>query len=205
MSDAGLYRAFKSEALAPGLVVGLFGGSFDPVHAGHVHAARTALRALRLDRLWWIVSAQNPLKPHAPADFELRLAAVRRAAPGPRMVVSDIEARLGVNRTADLLDHLRRRHRCARFVWIMGADALAGFHRWARWREIAETIPICVIARPHDAARARFSRFSRTYPRAFLPESRARTLPFRRAPCWTYLTEPLHPHASSAIRADAPG
>ena len=58
----------KSEALAPGMTVGLFGGSFDPVHAGHRHVAQTALKQLGLDRVWWIVSPQNPLKSHQAGD-----------------------------------------------------------------------------------------------------------------------------------------
>ncbi len=204
MSETGRpFRALKSELLTPGMRVGLFGGTFDPVHGGHLHVARCALARLGLDRVWWIVTPQNPLKQHAPGDFRRRLNGAREAAREPRMVVSDIEARLGVTRTAELIDHLQRAHPAVNFVWIMGADALAGFHRWARWRDIAERVPICVIARPGGALAARHSRFARVYAGAFLPETRARTLPTRRAPCWTYLTEPLHLHASSAMRAAA--
>lgn len=204
MSEGRLpFRALKSELLKPGMRVGLFGGTFDPVHQGHIHVARCALARLGLDRIWWVVTPQNPLKLHAPADFRRRLNGVRDAALEPRMVVTDIEARLGVTRTAELIDHLERAHAAVNFVWIMGADGLAGFHRWARWRDIAERVPICVIARPGGALAARHSRFAHVYAGAFLPETRARALPSRRAPCWTYLTEPLHLHASSAIRARA--
>ncbi|MEO1038764.1 MAG: nicotinate-nucleotide adenylyltransferase [Pseudomonadota bacterium] len=203
MSWTPSFRALKTEQLAPGMTVGLFGGSFDPVHAGHVHAAETAKRALGLDRVWWIVSPQNPLKSHAPGEYRHRLAAVRQAASAPGMVVSDVEARFGVNRTADLLEHLIGRHRRVKFVWIMGADSLGGFHRWARWREIVQAVPICVIARPGYAVAARFAKAARLYRHAFIPETRARALPFQPAPCWTYLTETFHAHASSAIRARA--
>lgn len=194
-------EALSSELLKPGMRVGLFGGSFDPVHAGHLHVAHTALKRLGLHRVWWIVSPQNPLKPHAPGDFARRLRAVEAAAAAPRMVVSDIEARLATRYTADLVYHLTSRHRGVHFVWIMGADSLAGFHRWKRWREIAARIPIAVVARPSDPVRARLSRFARAFSHRRLPQSDAIALPSCPAPCWTYLTAPLHGASSSEIRA----
>lgn len=192
--------ALRSETLMPGMRVGLFGGSFDPVHAGHVHVAQTALKRLGLHRVWWLVSPRNPLKPHAPGDFVRRLETVAGAADAPRMVVSDIEARLGTQYTADLVDWLTQRHRSVHFVWIMGADSLAGFHRWERWSDIAAQIPLAVVARPADPVRARLSHAARQLSRYRLPQSRAKVLPSCPAPCWTYLTARLHAHASSAIR-----
>ena len=85
---------------APGLRVGLLGGSFDPAHAGHVHVTRWALRAFRLDRVWWLVSPGNPLKPDAPAELERRLAAARVLMRHPRVAVTDVEARIGTRFTA---------------------------------------------------------------------------------------------------------
>ncbi|TGY88818.1 nicotinate-nucleotide adenylyltransferase [Marinicauda algicola] len=193
--------ALRSEVLTPGMRVGLFGGSFDPVHAGHLHVARTALKRLALDRVWWIVSPQNPLKPHAPGDLARRLRAVEAAARAPRMVVTDIEARLGVRYTADLVARLTAAHPGVRFVWIMGADSLAGFHRWKDWQTIAARVPIAVIARPTDPIRARLSRAARTLSRHRLPQSRAAALPSCLPPCWTYLTAPLHGESSRALRA----
>lgn len=195
--------ALRSETLKPGMRVGLFGGSFDPVHAGHVHVAQTALKRLGLHRVWWLVSPRNPLKPHAPGDLARRLQSVAEAADAPRMVVSDIEARLGLGYTADLVDWLTDRHPQVHFVWIMGADSLAGFHRWQRWTDIAAQIPIAVVARPADPVRARLSRAAQYLSQSRLPQSRARALPACPAPCWTYLTARLHPHASSALRAHA--
>lgn len=193
--------ALRSELLKPGMRVGLFGGSFDPVHDGHAHVARTALKRLGLHRVWWLVSPRNPLKPHEPGELARRMDAIGEAAGAPRMVVSDIEARLGVNRTAELLDHLLTRHPGVHFVWIMGADSLAGFHRWHRWRDIARRVPIAVIARPGDPVRARLSMAARWMDSHRLPQHAARALPACPAPCWTYLTAPLHAHSSSALRA----
>lgn len=193
--------ALKSELLHDDMKVGLFGGSFDPVHKGHIHVAETALKRLGLDRIWWLVSPQNPLKAHPPGDYARRMSAIHQSAYQPRMVVSDIETRLGINRTSELVSHLKERHQRVKFVWIMGADSLAGFHHWQNWQAIVATLPIAIVARPKDPVRARLSRFARQYAPFRLDESRAHHLANCAPPCWTYLTEPLHEDSSSALRA----
>lgn len=192
----------KSEALEPGMRVGLFGGSFDPPHAGHAHVAETALKRFGLHKVWWIVSPQNPLKPHAPGDLAERMEAATRWAKGPSMVVTDIEARLGARHTAELIAALETAHPRVRFVWLMGSDNLAHFHRWARWREIAARTPIGVIARPGRSLAARLSPAAKALQRWRVPESRARALAVMAPPAWTYLTGPLYTEASSALRGD---
>lgn len=192
--------ALKSELLVPGMRVGLFGGTFDPPHAGHLHVARTAMRRLKLDRVWWLVSPQNPLKARQAGDLARRMSAVAELASEPRMVISDIEARLGINRTVDLMRELKRRHPGVRFVWIMGADNLSTIHRWGHWREIFASYPVAVVSRPTDAVRARLSPAARIHARDRLPEGRARILADCAAPAWIYLTEPYHPHSSTALR-----
>jgi nicotinate-nucleotide adenylyltransferase len=192
--------AFKSEALAPGMTVGLYGGTFDPPHAGHAHAARTALKRLNLDRVWWLATPGNPFKAHAPASLEHRLAAIDALVPEPRQVASGLEARLGSNRTIEVIRHLQSRHPQVRFVWVMGADGLAELHRWTEWREIAARVPICIVARPGAALKARLAPAARMLAHYRLRQCEARALPGR-APGWTYLTEPLHPQASRLMRA----
>ena len=192
--------ALKSELLVPGMRVGLFGGTFDPPHAGHLHVARTAMRRLKLDRVWWLVSPQNPLKARQAGDLARRMNAVAELASEPRMVISDIEARLGINRTVDLMRELKRRHPWVRFGWIMGADNLSSIHRWGHWREIFASYPVAVVSRPTDAVRARLSPAASIHARDRLSEGRARILADCAAPAWIYLTEPYHPHSSTALR-----
>ncbi|WP_304074030.1 nicotinate-nucleotide adenylyltransferase [Maricaulis maris] len=194
-------RALRGEGLGRGMCVGLFGGSFDPPHEGHLHVARTALRRLGLDQVWWLVSPQNPLKGAPADDFTRRYAAVSKLARQPGMRVSDIETRLGSTRTIDLLNHLKHSHPGVRFIWIMGADNLAGIHRWAQWTQIFQACPVAVIARPQDAVRARLSHAARQFASSRIRESMATALPLQTAPAWTYLTERLHSHSSTALRA----
>jgi nicotinate-nucleotide adenylyltransferase len=190
--------------LAPGMRVGLYGGSFNPVHAGHLHVARTALRRLGLDRVIWLVSPQNPLK--AATDTQSlagRMAAVRRLATGPSMIVSDIETRIGSAYTIDTLRVMQARWPGVKFVWLMGADNLAQFHRWRGWTEIISSVPVAVISRPGSMLRARFSPAAQRFSASRLPARAAPTLADHVPPAWVYLPVPLNHLSSTALRAQA--
>ncbi len=194
----------RSEMVAPGMRIGLFGGSFNPVHEGHLHAAREAGRRLGLDRVWWLVSPQNPLKSVAETeDHARRLDAVRAVADAPGFVVSDVERRLGSVYTVDTIAALRMRHPRVRFAWIMGADNLAGFHRWRDWTAIMRMVPVAVIARPGEALRARSSPAAQRFRDARVDPAHASVLLEMRPPAWLYLTARLNPASSSALRAQA--
>ena len=134
--------------------VGLLGGSFNPAHGGHRRISLFAREALGLDEVWWLVSPGNPLKPKAGmAPLAARLAAARKTARRAPIRVTAIERELGTKYTIDTLRSLIRRYPKRRFVWLMGSDNLAQFHRWREWRKIARAMPIAVIARPgYDAA-----------------------------------------------------
>jgi nicotinate-nucleotide adenylyltransferase len=136
--------------VAPGLRIGLLGGSFNPAHEGHLHVAETAMKRLGLDYVWFLVAPQNPLKPVVgmmPLKQRLELA---RALVGrrPRLIVSDLEQIIAGRYTIDTIRALTARFHGVRFVWLMGSDNLEQFHRWRRWREIAALVPIAVVLRP---------------------------------------------------------
>jgi nicotinate-nucleotide adenylyltransferase len=188
--------------LEPGMRVGVYGGSFDPPHEGHQHVARTALARLGLDRVIWLVSTRNPLKTrHDPAELPARMAATRRLARGPAMRVSDLERRIGARYTLDTLRVLKARYPGVHFVWIMGADNLAGFHRWRGWAEIFREFPIAVVSRPGVQPRAALSPAARRFAAARLPGRAARRLPISPPPAWVYLAAPLKHISSTALRA----
>ncbi|MDP3802258.1 nicotinate-nucleotide adenylyltransferase [Brevundimonas sp.] len=192
--------------LQPGMAVGLFGGSFNPAHDGHAHVAETAMRRLGLDRVVWLVSPQNPLKDaRDSAPLEERMASARAAAKlaadGRAMVVSDFETRAGTQWTVDTLRALTARHPGVRFVWLMGSDNLAGFHRWRGWTDIMRTMPVAVIARPGSLHHSRTAPAAVRFAPARIPTRQARLLPGLAAPAWTYLTAPLNPRSSTALRA----
>lgn len=184
-----------------GQVIGLLGGSFDPAHAGHVHITRQALKRFGLDRMWWMVSPGNPLKAKGPAALENRMARAKSVMQHPQVTVTDIEARLGTAYTAETLAKLLPRYPRNRFVWLMGADNLAQFHRWQDWQRIMEMVPVGVIARPGDRISARRSVAAQRFDYASLPGVQSQILSRCEVPAWCFINVPLSDASSSAIRA----
>jgi nicotinate-nucleotide adenylyltransferase len=195
-------RPLKSEIVYPGMRIGLLGGSFDPAHGGHLHVARTAMARLGLDRVWWIVSPQNPLKRgRDTGGYERRLAGVAALAREPGFVVSDIERRLGTPYTADVVAALVARHPRARFVFIMGADNLQSFHRWKNWTAIFASVPIAVVARSGASLKSRLSPAAQQFRDRRVDCAHAGALLEMSPPAWLYLTARLDPTSSTALRA----
>lgn len=182
--------------------IGLYGGSFDPAHLGHRHVTTTALRRLRLDRVWWLVSPGNPLKDRSRlTPLAQRCEQAARIAAHPRIAVTGFEAALGVRFTVQTLRYLTRRRPGVRFVWIMGADSLSTFHRWKGAAEIARLMPIAVIDRPGSTLTPLSARAARRLAANRLPEAAAPALASRRPPAWVFLHGPRSKLSSTAIRA----
>ncbi|MBL3701427.1 nicotinate-nucleotide adenylyltransferase [Sulfitobacter sp. BDSS02] len=185
----------------PGQTIGLFGGSFDPPHEGHVHITRQALTRFGLDRVWWLVSPGNPLKLRGPAPLDRRMAACRAIMKHPRVDITDIEAKLGTRATAETVTALRSQYRGVRFVWLMGADNLAQFHLWQDWRQIMDTVPVGVLARPGDRISARMSPAARIYAQYRISPAASHLLAHSLPPAWSFVNVPMMALSSSAIRA----
>ncbi|HEY8123891.1 MAG TPA: nicotinate-nucleotide adenylyltransferase [Methylocystis sp.] len=184
--------------------IGLFGGSFDPPHEGHALVSRLALTRLKLDRLWWIVSPGNPLKDaRALPSIDARIAAAKKILPDPRVAFTGFEAEIGARFTCDTLDYLRLHCPGVRFVWIMGADNLLQFHRWRRWKEIAQSLPIAVIDRPGATLKAANAKAAVYLRNARVSESDAATLAATPAPAIVYLHGPRLERSSTELRAGA--
>ncbi len=174
---------------AHGMRIGLLGGSFNPPHVAHRAISLFAIKRLKLDRVWWLVTPGNPLKDHgALHGLDERTEAARRMADDPRIDVSCLESVIGRRYTVDTITYLRRRASGLRFVWIMGADNLAQFHRWQNWRRIASEVPIAVVDRPPQSFRALAAPAAQALARYRLPENQAGRLADQRAPAWVFLT-----------------
>jgi nicotinate-nucleotide adenylyltransferase len=188
-------------SLTPGMRVGLYGGSFNPAHEGHAHVAETARRRLRLDRVIWLVSPQNPLKGrHETAELSERLAGAQAVAKGHGMIVTEVETRLGSAYTIDTVRALKARFPGVKFVWIMGADSLASFHRWRGWTQIMREVPVAVVSRPWISLKSRFSPAALRFARFRLPSSQAVTLADTRPPAWVFLFGRFNFQSSTALR-----
>jgi nicotinate-nucleotide adenylyltransferase len=182
--------------------IGLLGGSFNPAHEGHRHISLQALKRLRLDEVWWMVTPQNPLKSaRETAPFEDRMKAAARVARHPRIRVTDIEAKLGTQHTADTLSALLPRFPKCRFVWLMGADNLQQISEWKSWTDIFRRVPIAIFSRPPYSKPALNARSVRVFADARIAESRAGSIVGVPPPAWVFLYTP--PHAASATRIRA--
>lgn len=185
--------------------VGLLGGSFNPAHKGHRAISLHALRALGLDEVWWMVSPGNPLKPdQGMAPFEARLASARRMARHAPIRATAVEKRLKTRYTADTLRKLPRIYPKHRFIWLMGADNLAQFHKWRDWRDIARQVPIAVIARPGYDGDAHASVAMSWLRRAVRPAGQAKSWTRWRLPALVLLRFRPDPTSATSLRAADP-
>ena len=182
--------------------IGLLGGSFNPPHAAHRAVSLLALKRLGLDRVWWLVSPGNPLKDNKKLPpLDDRLERARATAADPRIDVTAIEATLGTVFSHDTVARLRARYPNVRFVFLMGADNLAGFHRWKRWRELALMVPIAVMDRAGLSLNALASPAALMLARWRLGEPKAPMLARSKPPAWVFLHGMKSPLSSTAIRA----
>ncbi|WP_419248067.1 nicotinate-nucleotide adenylyltransferase [Tritonibacter mobilis] len=199
-------RYLRMPHVERGMAVGLFGGSFNPPHAGHALVAEIAMRRLRLDQLWWIVTPGNPLKSHRElAPLAERIALSEKCTTDPRVKVTAFEAGHRVRFTADTIKLVQARNHGVNFVWIMGADSLRDFHRWERWRDIAQSMPIAVIDRPGATLAFLSSTMAKTFDHARIDEDDAPILARSKPPAWTFIHGPRSPLSSTAIRNAAKG
>jgi len=181
------------------LRVGLLGGSFNPAHDGHLHISRMALKRLGLDQVWWLVSPQNPLKSTKDmGSLRERLAAAHLQAKDNRVIVTDVERRLGTTRTYATLRRLMRHFPRIAFVWLMGADNLAQMPRWSRWTRLFHMVRVAVFDRSPYSYRALASAAALRYARS---RREGRKLWNGHLPAWSYLAIRRHKASATALRA----
>jgi nicotinate-nucleotide adenylyltransferase len=187
---------------APGMKIGLFGGTFDPPHQAHVGATLLALKRLKLDRVWWLVTPGNPLKDTSGlGPLKARIAAARALTHHPRIDVTGLEAVIKTRYTYDTIKWLVARCPRVHFVWIMGADNLRSFHRWQKWRGIAKLVPFAVVDRLGPSLYATASPAGQALSRTRLAEVDAAALPFHAPPAWVFLHGLKSSLSSTALRA----
>ena len=192
---------YKIPPAAKGMKIGLFGGSFDPPHSGHLHVSKMALKRLGLDQLWWIITPGNPLKNHAGlAPLEKRISACSKMINHPDVQICAFEAKFHSRYTADTIEILRLRRPGAKFVWVMGADNLAQFHQWDRWQTIANEVPLAIIDRPGSTVSPNSTPATQTLSKYRLDEDDARLLAGAQLPAWVFIHGPRSYLSSSQIR-----
>ncbi|WP_375641665.1 MULTISPECIES: nicotinate-nucleotide adenylyltransferase [unclassified Bartonella] len=182
-------------------VVGLFGGSFNPPHAGHLLVAKIAIRRLHLDQLWWMITPGNPLKDCTQLlSLEERMQLSFKLIDHPKIRLTGFEQAIGSKVSVDTIFHILTHYSGVNFVWIMGADSFTTIHHWYRWHDIVSMLPIAIIDRPLGNRSALSSPMAHTYRRFRLDERESKRLPFIKPPVWTYLHGPLSFQSSTNLR-----
>lgn len=179
--------------------IGLLGGSFNPAHEGHRQISLDVWRALGLRAVWWLVSPQNPLKSKAGTPpVPVRLAACEQLLrQTPQLVPTDIETRMRTQYTLHTLRKLKARWPAVQFVWVMGADNLAQFHRWKCWRQMAKMVPMVVVDRAPFSHHCLRNRAALTLASTRRP---ARALTQKKQGVWTILFGRRYAQSSTALR-----
>jgi nicotinate-nucleotide adenylyltransferase len=150
--------------------IGLYGGSFDPVHCGHLLVARAACEELTLERLFFVPAAQSPFKPAAiPAPPAARVRLLRLALYGETQIELDLQEleRAGTSYTVETLRVYAQRFPGARLFYLIGADHVASLPQWREARELAALTEFVVIPRPGESAQALPAPFRGQYLRGF--------------------------------------
>jgi nicotinate-nucleotide adenylyltransferase len=181
--------------------IGLLGGSFNPAHAGHLHLSLEALKRLRLDEVWWLVSPQNPLKPVKDMGaYKDRFASALKVTKGQAHVtVSDFERKAGLFYTYATIKALKVLYPKTKFIWLMGADNLASFHRWQRWRDILKLVPMAVFDRAPFSHTALHARAALALKAKRVRECDVASL-IDHPGHWAYILMRRHPASSTKIR-----
>lgn len=184
-----------------GNVIGLFGGSFNPPHEGHVLVAKTALQRIGLNQLWWMVTPGNPLKKHLnQLPLKERMQQSAALIDDPRIKITGFEQAINSRNSVTTISHILTRNTGVNFVWIMGADSLASFHHWFRWRDIVNMIPIVIVDRPSAQMSALSSPMAQTFKYYRINERNISILPFMKPPAWGYIHERLSDASSTRLR-----
>ncbi len=194
----GIYDGFRWR----GMRVGLLGGSFNPPHEGHVHIAQTALRALNLDCVWWMVTPQNPLK--AAKDtlpFERRFALCRALTRhDPRMVISDLDQRCNNIYSITMLQNMRTMFPLTRFVFIAGTDVLEHLPKWYCWRDLHKESSLAFVERPPALSLVRQHGLHLPGLKNHHLSARGANPPLKPGDCYWISGHRLHPQSSTKIR-----
>lgn len=206
--DPEFYKLLRHPALpaAPlwrGMRIGLLGGSFNPAHDGHLFISLLALRRLKLDEVWWLVSPQNPLKSKADlAAMQARIRRARQIARHPRIRVLALEGRMGTRYTADTLLRLNALLSHSKFIWLMGADAFLDMPRWQEWTRIFSLAPVAVFGRPSYSLRVTAAKAALRFAARRIGEAQAGSIFEKQLPAWVFFRSTRHPASSTLIRQE---
>lgn len=186
---------------AVGKRIGLFGGSFNPAHKGHLYISEVGRKELGLDEVWWLVAPKNPLKKKSSlADYNERVEGAKEIADGKPIKVLDLEQTQGLYHTIDTVRFLPEKFPDHGFVWLMGADCFLELPAWKSWRQIMAEMPIAVFPRPGFTKDALKGFAATTFRKNRLAGTEAKNLVVTKPAAWVYIDCKESPFSGTSIR-----
>lgn len=183
--------------------IGILGGSFNPAHKGHLKISLYALKKLKLDEIWWVVSLQNPLKQKSDLEeFSARLASAKKII-GKRhkkMKILTIERKTKSRFTIDTLKFLKESFPKYLFILLIGADNWLIFHLWHKWKKLAGFLPIAIFRRRGYMKKLPFAKSSVCLAKYKTSLKSAHEFALKKPPAWLVLDNSLFNFSSTKIR-----
>ena len=135
--------------------IGILGGTFDPPHFGHLHISKLSLKKLKLQKVIWIITKQNPFKKKPLFNKNMRIKLSKKLLKNEKKIfVKYFDNIIKSKNTFDLLKYLKKKNKKNKLFFIMGADNLINFHKWKKWKKIPEIAKIVVFARSNYSIKA---------------------------------------------------
>lgn len=136
------------DTLSHSIRVGLFGGSFNPAHVGHLEISKYGLSVLNLDYVIWLVAEQNPLKVKYNTSFEDRCIHASEFIDDNKILVSNVESEIKSQNSFSTIEFFCDSFPSIRFTWMMGADCLKDFHLWENYNHFTDLVDLAIFDRP---------------------------------------------------------
>ena len=128
--------------------IGILGGTFDPPHKGHLYISKIVLNKLKLNKLLWVVTKENPLKQKPYLNIKTRIKLSKKITKGRKKIfVKYFDAKIRSKNTFNLLNFLKKKNKKAKLFFLIGADNLLKFHKWNNWKKIPKLAKIVVFPR----------------------------------------------------------
>ena len=128
--------------------IGILGGTFDPPHKGHVHISQIALKKLKLNKIFWMVTKKNPLKKKPYLSIQVRIKLSKKLTKNNKKIfIKYLDKKIKSSNTFNLLSYIKKRNNKTKLFFLIGADNLKKFHKWKNWKEIPKLAKIVVFPR----------------------------------------------------------
>ena len=138
--------------------IGVLGGSFDPVHNGHLAISKIALKKIKLNKIYWIVTKKNPFKNKAHFSLEKRIKLAKKAAKNHKKIkVLYLDKIVKSSRSINIINYLIKKKKLNNIHFIIGSDILIDIHKWKSWKKIVNLVKLVVFNRKGYDRRSKIS------------------------------------------------